>query len=80
MKTFKHIRTGKLYAVISMVMMKNNQTRAWEKAFIYSAWGKEDRLEKEIYVREEKDFNQRFVEFNDFDKDEQHLGESPNGK
>jgi len=68
MRTFQHIKKGGTYKVIGKVMVKVDGftttgvlTRTWEKGFIYSAVVGEA-LERQLYVRTEKDFRERFVE------------------
>ena len=60
-KTFRHVKTGGMYKVIGTALVKDTKTRDWKKAIIYSAVVGEA-LEKQIYVRDEKDFKERFVE------------------
>lgn len=62
MKTYINRKNRKIYKIIGTAKMKNVQTREWEKAFIYSEF-LNNRLEKQIYVREENDFNQRFQQW-----------------
>lgn len=61
MKTYSHIKTGGKYKVIGKALVKDEKTRDWKKAVIYSAIVGEA-LERQVYVRTQKDFDERFVE------------------
>lgn len=59
---YTHIETKNVYRLVGFAKMKNTQTRQWEEAVIYMADPPEPLGNREIYVREKKDFAERFVQ------------------
>jgi len=59
-KAYIHKKSGKKYVVTGEVFMKNSVTRQWDKAFIYAPLLPHV-LDTKIYVREQKDFYNKFV-------------------
>ena len=54
-----HVKTGKTYAFVKRLPMKNKTTREWEVGVIYAPVM--DNKHAESYIRELEDFKERFI-------------------